>query len=233
MRATARAWREALHDVLGGLEDASVLWASWHSRIADLLVDVDFVAWLVPDANADGAAVSTFRDGSVMLSWLTYSSVQLPVCTSGDASCLIFIAAQPSLASRPLARGVRWIGHSQCPQQPSKLDFVNWAQLGSSVIIGLSLLGLLRTLSVPEPVKTFRRIEPCLQRLRLFADLVRGVAFLWARGVKAFLVAEPVACSGLAATRQIATHIVQEGNSDVLSNFPDPLTCFTCNYCTA
>ena len=232
LRATARAWQEALHDVLGGLEDATVLWTAWHSRIAAMLVDVDFVTWLVPEDSVDGAAFSTFRDGSVKLSWLLYSSVQLPVYSPGDATTLIFIAAQPKLASRPLARGARWIGHSQCSQQPSKLDFVSWAQLGSSAIIGLSLLGLIRTLSVPEPVKNFRRIEPCLRRLRLFADLVRGVAFLWAHGVKAFPVAEPVACPGLAAVRQLAVHTAQEGSSDILSNFPDPLSCFTHNYCT-
>ena len=63
LRATARAWQEALHDVSGGFEDATVLWAAWHSRIAAMLVDVDFVTWLVPDDSVDGAAFSTFRDG--------------------------------------------------------------------------------------------------------------------------------------------------------------------------
>ena len=226
LRATVRAWNVAVHDVLDGLEDASVLWAVWHGRIAAFLSEVDFVDWLVPDNTSEGVVASTFRDGSVLLPWLSLQAVHLPTYQAGVASSLILVAAQARLHSRRLAKNVKWLGHTLCSQQPARLDFVGWAALGPAGIVGLSLLGLISTLSVTTPVKNYRQIEPRLRRLRLFADLVRGVAFLWTRGVRAFLVAEPVDCHGLAAVRQIAPYTTQADGVAVLSNFPDPLTLF-------
>ena len=69
-------------------------------------------------------------------------------------------------------------------------------------VFGFLIGDLLPSVSFPSPVKNFRSFEPHLHRLRLYADLVRGVLHLWTRGVNAILVVEGVFCPGVAAMKK-------------------------------
>ncbi|CAE7269443.1 unnamed protein product [Symbiodinium sp. CCMP2456] len=80
LKATAHAWRSAISEEVDGNEDISVQWASWHTRSADMMCSVDFAEWLVPDALAHPRAPSTFRDGSLLLPWLSFEDVHLVEC---------------------------------------------------------------------------------------------------------------------------------------------------------
>ena len=74
------------------------------------------------------------------------------------------------------------------------------------IVRSFCLDGLPSTLGVPVPLRSFRQLQPHLYRLRLFANIVRGVVALWHAGRPAFRLATNVACPGLDAVRQLALH---------------------------
>ena len=225
LRATAEAWRLRVQDELACSEEISVRWASWHSRISLHLCQIDFVEWLVPDAEEGDYAASTFRDCSVVLPWLSFEHVTLPsVEDSGGPGCTL-ISKDRSLLDRGLRPGVRWFGHQICSRQPSLLDFTAWSGNPHSTF-GFCLVGLLGSLAPVAPISTFKKLEPRLHSLRLFADLVRGVTLLWSHGVRAFLVAEPIDCPGLSAVRRLAPLTTTFESRLIISNFPEPLSSF-------
>ena len=101
-------------------------------------------------------------------------------------------------------------------------------------VLGFLIGDLLPSVSFPSPVKNFRSFEPHLHRLRLYADLVRGVLHLWTRGVNAILVVEGVFCPGVAAMKNAAPYVQTWNGRTALSNFAGAqafLSCFT-SFCS-
>ncbi|CAE7660388.1 unnamed protein product, partial [Symbiodinium sp. CCMP2456] len=224
LRATACAWRNALTAELGGNEDISIQWAAWHRKAADFVCAVDFSEWLVPEAVPTTDQHATYRDGILLLPWLSYDSLHIPPCSCECDFGLRLISGERRFLGRQCVRG-EWISHDSCSAQPSRLDFEGWASAGRGTATVLDVSGLTGSTTAPSLVRNFRTLLPGLQRLRLFADLVRGALFLWTRGVPAIIVAPPVDCPGIAALKRIAHDVSVSGDATVMSNFPG----FTCD----
>ena len=226
LRATAQEWQDRVQAELLRTEEVSVQWAAWHSKLATYLCHVDFVDWLVPDAVDADLVTSTFRDGSTVLPWLAVGTLALPRTFADATPQCVLVSAKKVLCQLSLRPEVHWLGHQACFQQPALLDFSAWAHDGSAFALGFCLAGLLGSLVLPAPISSYRMLEPKLCRLRLFADLVRGVVFLWSKGVRAFIVAEPVECPGLTVVRRIAPVTTTVGSLQVYSNCQEPLRLF-------
>ncbi|CAE7598145.1 unnamed protein product [Symbiodinium sp. CCMP2456] len=222
LKATAREWRHRLTSELQDNEDVSINWSTWHRRIADWICDVDFVEWLVPCAIDTTKAHATFRDGTVLLPWLSFHALCVSPVGLHEGLRLRVISGTRRLLGDRLIQSVVWLCHEQCFRQPLLLNFGDWIRSRSDWVCGFCLAGLLSTTALPSPVRHFKSLERSLHRLRLFADLVRGVLHLWLNEVPAFLVAAPSDCPGLAAVKRVAPYCVQSGDCEVLSNFADP-----------
>ncbi|CAE6942946.1 unnamed protein product [Symbiodinium sp. KB8] len=219
LRATAKRWKAMLQEELGTDEDVSVQWAAWQGKLADWLCGVDFASWLVPEAAEPARPAQTFRDSTVLLPWLVFDSLLLPDC--GDVSDLGLRVVAPdrrSLGGR-LHREVPFFSHEQCILSPHLLDFSSWISEHPFCVTGLCLSHLVSSLQAPPLIKHFKALAPRLGRLRLMADLVRGVLHLWAQGRPAFLLTTAVACPGLSAVRRAAPFTERIGEAEVLSNF--------------
>ena len=222
LRATAVAWHQLVVEELNREEEVSIRWVTWHSRIADWLCKVDFAAWLVPDASDAVRPTAPFRDSTVLLPWLSFDSFLLPVCCEVLDLGLPVVGAERKLFGRKLRTCVHFHSHLQCMQSPSLLDFGLWISEHTPCVTGFCLLGLLPSLSVPSPIKHFKALAPQLGRLRLLADLVRGVLHLWSHGCPAFLVSAPIECPGLVAVKKAALVTSHHGGVEILSNFQGP-----------
>ena len=223
LRATAVAWKQLLEEELGRAEEVPALWASWHTRLADWLLQVDFAAWLVPDVTDHERPTPSFKDCSLLLPWLSFDPCVLPVCCEVLDLGLRVIGAERALFGRKLHPDVHFLSHDLCMRTSSHLDFSSWISESPPRVIGFSVLGLLASLSVPVPLRHYKKLAPQLSRLRLFADLVRGIFYLWTHGRPAFLVSAPVDCPGLVAVKKTALVTSHQGDIEILSNFQGPI----------
>ena len=221
LRATAKAWQAALLDELAQDEDVSLQWAAWHTKLAEWMCRVDFSEWLVPDSPETVRPLHTVRDSTVLLPWLSFDSLLMPGCAEPDHLGFRVIAAGRGLLGKRLCKEVQGLSHIQCMQSPHLLDFDSWVVEAPVCVIGFCLQHLLPAVSVPLPVNHYKGLAPSLGRLRLFADLVRGVLYLWSRGRPALLVTAPVDCPGLTAVKKAAPFTSRLGEVDLLSNFQD------------
>ncbi|CAE7375700.1 unnamed protein product [Symbiodinium sp. CCMP2456] len=219
LSATAKAWKAMLEEELASSLDVAAHWIDWQRRLADFLCSVDFADWLVPDTKDPLRVVATFREASVLLPWLSFDSLCLPPPGPYEPERRILVSADRIVGGCPCDLAVQWLSHASCKQQPELLDFLGWAQCGASLIVGLSVVGLLSSLSVPSPVRSYKSLEPNLASLRLFADIVRGTFFLLSKGVRAFVVSAQIDCPGLSALGNLAPVKERIGSQEVLSNF--------------
>ena len=158
-----------------------------------------------------------------MLPWLTFDPEILPPCCEVLDLGLRVVGDDCRLFGSRLCSEVAFLSHAQCIQTPSLLDFGLWTSEQPPRVIGFSLLGLLPSLAVPTPLRNFKALSPRLGRLRLFADLVRGVFHLWTRGRPAFLISVPFDCPGLAAVKNAAPVSSRHGGIEIISNFQGPV----------
>ncbi|CAE7243279.1 unnamed protein product [Symbiodinium sp. CCMP2592] len=227
LRATAVQWRSTLREELDRCDDVPVQWAAWHTRLADLLCEVDFAAWLVPAPDGTQPQVSTFRDAAAALSGLALDFVHIPRCLPSASDPVFYFAAVPA----PGSSDPQWsfVPHDTCLTDPSHLDFASWSRTPTSVR-GFSLVGLLSDFSCPSPMRSYKQLLPHLRRLRLFADFVRGVVLLWTSGCPAFLVVPPISCPGIEVVRRLARYRRKEHFGEFFANFPEAdsfVQCFT------
>ena len=223
LRATARAWKQLVEEELSQDEDISVRWASWHARIADWLCRVDFAQWLVPSASPEPQSTSTFRDCTLLLPWLSFDSVHLPICCEVLDLGLRVVSAERRLFDGKLHSTTHFLSHEQCIQHPTLLDFGLWISEQPTCVFGFCLTGLIPSLAVPSPIKHYKALAPQLGRLRLFADLVRGVLHLWTHGRPAYLVSTQIDCPGLAAVKKAAPVTSRHRGVEIFSNFQGPV----------
>ena len=231
LRATAEAWQAAVREELDGNDEVDREWAAQHTRLADFLTSVDFADWLVPEATPTVKEHATFRDAATLLPWisltsLTVAAVGLP---SSPSLTLVLDGYRVDCAGQPECP-LHLVSFDDCFRSPAVLDFLRNTPVPCNSVFGFLVGNLLPSTSFPRPIKNYRSLEPHLHRLRLFADLVRGVFHLWTCGVCAFIVVEGVSCPGLAAVRAAAPHTSQWQGQTTLSNFVAPqvlLTRFT------
>ena len=223
LRATAVEWQRQLAEELSQDEEVSIQWASWHMRIASWLVSIDFATWLVPDSHTEEPTFATYRDCALMLPWLSFDPDALPICCEVLDLGLRVIGADNRLFGQRLKPQVVYLSHAQCIQSPGLLDFGLWTSEQPPRVIGFCLLGLLSSLAAPTPLRNFKSLCPQLGRLRLLADLVRGVFHLWTHGCPAFLISAPFDCPGLAAVKNAAPVSSRHGGIEIISNFQGPI----------
>ena len=219
LKATAKAWQTAVCDELASGTKFDPTWVNWHTRLAAFLVEVDFADWLVPDAAEPVKDCATFRDASLTLPWLSFASLVLPVGVVSDSHSLTFLASGLGVGDFSFSKRCQLIHFHECFCEPTVLDFAGWSKQRDSRVFAFFVGDLLSSIAFPGPVKNFRSLEPHLQRLRLFADLVRGILHLWTWGVSAVFVGESVSCPGLAAVRRAAPHVQVWNGRTTLSNF--------------
>ena len=221
--ATAVEWKRLLDEELSVEEDLPIRWTAWHGRIADWLCQADYAAWLVPDTVDPEPASATFRDCALLLPWLSFDWLILPVCAEVLDLRLSVIGERNWLFGRKLRPEVQFHSHQSCIRSPSLLDFGHWISARPPRVFGFCLLGLLPSLSAPKPIRHYRSLSGQLGRLRLLADLVRGVLHLWAHGRPAFLVSASFDCPGLAAVKKAAMVTSRHDGIEIHSNFQGPI----------
>ncbi|CAE7903521.1 ML4 [Symbiodinium sp. KB8] len=175
LKATAKAWQTAVCDELASGTKFDPTWVNWHTRLAAFLVEVDFADWLVPDAAEPVKDCATFRDASLTLPWLSFASLVLPVGVVSDSHSLTFLASGLGVGDFSFSKRCQLIHFHECFCEPTVLDFAGWSKQRDSRVFAFFVGDLLSSIAFPGPVKNFRSLEPHLQRLRLFADLVRGL----------------------------------------------------------
>ncbi|CAE7242191.1 unnamed protein product [Symbiodinium sp. CCMP2592] len=217
LQATAAAWRRELaHN-----EDVSVMWSAWHVQIADFLCQTDIVEWLSHEAQGSVSGHSTFRDSAAMLSRLSFDFVSLPPSTSTVHDAVTFCAASPKIQGNPVPDWWQHTEHARFIADPKLFRVKEWCADSKAVIRGFCLGGLLSDLSAPMPLRSFRRLEPQLHRLRLFADIIRGIVELWLSGRPAFILCPAIVCPGLDAISRLSRFQCEKHGLRILSNFPD------------
>ena len=197
-------------------EDWSIQWSGWHSQAADLLLRVSWADWLVPAPSSSPPDVATFRDASTQLPWLQFDHVHLPAATEG-------LPVGRVIAESDLGLGL-FLSHGDVADSPSCLYVDEWQapSVANSVTL-LSCLGLLSTLTLCAPFRSYREVEPRLRCLRLLSDLVRGSLRLWSRGHSCVLIVTDLFCPGLAALGKVAPYTASHGSYKALGNVP----CYT------
>ena len=104
---------------------------------------------------------------------------------------------------------------------PSRRGFSNWARgEPASGLVLLSGFGLITSLQLSGPLKSFQALEEDLRRLRLYSDLLRGTLLLWLRGRPAVLFLNELPCPGQHALKQLAPHSVSLAGVLTLGNCP-------------
>ena len=219
LKATAKAWQTAVTEEIASGTKLDPTWVDWHTRLAAYLVEVDFAAWLVPEAVEPVKDCATFRDASLALPWLSFTSLVLPVGVFKDSHPLTVVASGLCAGDLRFSKRCQLISFSECFSAPTVLDFVGWSKQRDSRVFAFFAGDLLSAITFPSPVKNFRSLEPHLHRLRLFADLVRGILHLWTWGVSAVFVVESVSCPGLAAVQRAAPQVQIWNGRTTLSNF--------------
>ena len=213
LRATALEWQKRLQDALSSDEEWSVQWSGWHNKAADLIQRVSWPDWLVPDPAAPKFAVSTFKDASTQLPWLLFDHVHLPLPRATGQIGFVVAEKDPGFG--------RFLSHHAASASPDCLDVDKWT--GQSVANSVTLfscLGLLASLTLLGPFRSYREVEPRLHSLRLLSDLVRGTLRLWTQGHPCVLIAHTLICPGLAALGKVAPFSASAGDRTVLGNVP-------------
>ncbi|CAE7945161.1 unnamed protein product [Symbiodinium sp. KB8] len=157
--ATAVEWKRLLDEELSAEEDFPLQWTAWHGRIADWLCQADYAAWLVPDAVDPEPASATFRDGALLLPWLSFDWLALPVCVEVLDLSLSVIGERNWLFGHKLRSEVSFLSHQSCIRSPSLLDFGHWISAWPPRVFGFCLLGLLPSLALPMPIKNYRSLS--------------------------------------------------------------------------
>ena len=213
LRATAEEWRRRLDVELHSDEEHKVQWASWHSAIARQLEHVQWDAWLVPQAPDSEVVASSFRDADVQLPWLSLDSIVVPEvpCPGTYGRCISALWHGPG-DHRPFQK---------CWEDPSLVDPDAWiaASTGERLTV-LSCVGLIRTVEVPVPIKSYLSFEKGLRCLRLYSDLVRGTLQLWLRGSPAVIIVQPLVCPAFSALKRLARHTAENTTFLALGNCP-------------
>ena len=83
---------------------------------------------------------------------------------------------------------------------------------------------------VSDSLWSFKNLQPPLCRLRLFAGIVRGAAFLWPHGQPAFLLTPVIACPGVGAVRRLEPRSSEVQGQRLMATFLDAsnvLSCFS------
>ena len=160
LRATAEEWYRRLCCQHDEDEEQALQWSSWHSTIFCRLLSVDWAIWLVPDQTATGTEVSTFRDAELVIPWLQFDGL------------VVDKISQPRqidfwLAHTKIDAGQSWtfqdFWEGRCPS-----DFMHLClEPSGSGLAVFSCRGLLASLAVPTPIKSFKALEGDLRRLRL------------------------------------------------------------------
>ncbi|CAE7896755.1 unnamed protein product [Symbiodinium necroappetens] len=213
LRATAQEWQKRLQETYSSDEEWSVHWSSWHSKAADLIQRVSWNDWLVPDPAAPKFAVSTFKDASTQLPWLLFDHVHLPLPRTTGQIGRVVAEKDPGFGT--------FLSHKEASDSPERLDVDKWtAQSVANSVTLFSCLGLLASLTLLGPFRSYREVEPRLRSLRLLSDLVRGTFRLWMQGHPCVLIAHTLICPGLAALGKVAPFSVSKGDRTVFGNVP-------------
>ena len=167
----------------------------------------------MPDPAAPQPVVSTFRDASTQLPWLLYDHVHFPAAVSGlPIGCVI--------AENDLGLG-SFLSHQAASDSPSSLDVDKWTAPGvANSVTLLSCLGLLSSLTLLSPFRSYREVETRLRNLRLLSDLARGSLRLWSRGHPCVLIVNDILCPGLAALGTVAPFTGSIGGRKAFGNVP-------------
>ena len=228
LQATARAWHRALADQLCHDEEVGVQWAAWHALISDRLLEVDWVVWLAPDSALSSPTTSTFRDARLVLPWFTFELVHVPSLT-WPGEPVLCLGVEHATATKSLS-------HETVISSPELLDFAYWAEERSSPgPVLLSCVGLITSLDIPGPVKSFSILEEALRRLRLYSDVLRGSLLLWLRGRPTILFLPDLQCPGQQALTTLAPFSAYSPGVTVVGNCPCEVwsSRFHCNYMQA
>ena len=133
--------------------------------------------------------MSTFRDAEIAIPWLQLSGVVIVRLTRPQQVdfCLahVQLEARHSWTFRDF-----WEGH--CPVGFSRLC-LDTAYEG---LVVFSCRGLLHSLEIPTPIKSFKVLEEDLRRLRLYSDVLRGALRLWTCGAPRLLSSLPCIALG-------------------------------------
>ena len=213
LRVTAQEWQRKLHETLTVDEEWSVRWSGWHTSVTDLIQRVSWADWLVPDPISPRFAVSTFKDASTQLPWLLYEHVRFDLPdTSGHVGQVI--------ADKDPGFGT-FLSHKDAADLPESLNVDRWPERGvANSVTLLSCIGLLTSLTLLGPFRSYRDVEPRLRSLRLLSDLVRGSLRLWAQGSPCVIVVPDLPCPGLSALGKAAPFTACAEGRKVLGNVP-------------
>ena len=213
LRATATEWASRLQEQFAEDEDQGLQWFSWHSTLASRLLEVDWLAWLVPDPRAQSPNVATFQDAEVALPWLQFDHLSIartpiPIQT-GFCLALERVDVCASWTFQDFWEGL-------CPR-----DFTQWCLENTPTqLVVLSCKGLLSSLAVPAAIKSFTVLEGDLRRLRLYSDLLRGALHLWQHRCPTVVILPDTLCVGSAALRQAAPYSSTVAGTSVIGNCP-------------
>ena len=213
LRATATEWASRLQEQFAEDEDQGLQWFSWHSTLASRLLEVDWLAWLVPDPRAQSPNVATFQDAEVALPWLQFDHLSIartpiPIQT-GFCLALERVDVCASWTFQDFWEGL-------CPR-----DFTQWCLENTPTqLVVLSCKGLLSSLAVPAAIKSFTVLEGDLRRLRLYSDLLRGALHLWQHRCPTVVILPDTLCVGSAALRQAAPYSSTVAGTSVIGNRP-------------
>ena len=229
LQATALKWLGNVENALLDEDFASVQWATWHARIARFLANVDFIEWLGEGCADVEQSPAAFRNAEVLFPWLEFSEGFVEWVY--DVECLGWgFVPDNSLLLNCLQAVHGFRTHGQCMQSPTSLDFVELtSSLPTSQFVFLSCEGLLTSLEVPRPLKSFRSISTPLCKLRLVSDLFRGGLFLWAHRVPSCLLLPAISCPVVEVIRKIAPTHKTAVRGELLANFclEGVASCFT------
>ena len=98
-------------------------------------------------------------------------------------------------------------------------DFRRYGEATDAGVTFCDTRGLLTSLQPPRVLRSHVGLEPDLQRLRLFGDLVRGTLHLWSLG-KGAILAVSGDCPALNAIASVAPFKANREDGLLLANCP-------------
>ena len=157
---------------------------------------------------------STFRDAATVLPWVALDLLEVDRCSVASLSDLWFLAAKPTSGGPFRFPSEALVTHDSCIAEPGLLAFASWSVDSHLPVRSFCL----DSLEYPSPMHSFNQLSSRLHRLRLFADVVRGVLLLWTLGRPAFLITPPFSCPGLDVVCQLGkVRLARDGFSLGLS----------------
>ena len=149
----------------------------------------------------------------MQLPWLLFDNVHFPAATDG-------LPLGRVIAEKDLGLG-SFLSHREVSDSPSSLNVDEWTEpsVTNSVTL-LSCLGLLSSLTLLGPFRTYRDVESRLFSLRLLSDLARGSLRLWSQGHPCVLIVTDLLCPGLAALGKVAPFSASIGGRKAIGNVP-------------